>query len=199
MHAEASNKWANFMNVIIDRVNLADKAKLLEWRNSVEVSKWMFSDHVISEAEHSAWFEQMLNNEATRYWKIVVDSVPVGAVVLSEINSVDQTCSWAIYLGESSARGLGVAQAACLLSLNFAFDVLNLRLVRCEAIAQNTRAIGLYEQVGFVSKLTDAEFVQRGESNLAIVKLELSDREWKSGKDALHQILDEKGVSLDGR
>ena len=187
------------MNVIIDQVNLADKAKLLEWRNSVEVSKWMFSDHVISEAEHSAWFEQMLNNKATRYWKIVVDSVPVGAVVLSEINSVEQTCSWAIYLGESSARGLGVAQAACLLSLNFAFDVLNLRLVRCEAFAQNTRAIGLYEQVGFVSKLTDAEFVQRGESNLAIVKLELSDREWKSGKDALHQILDEKGVSLDGR
>ena len=187
------------MIVRIERVTLSDKAKLLQWRNSVEVSEWMYTNHVISEAEHSAWFEQMLNNEATKYWKIVVDSTPVGAVVLSEINSVDQTCSWAIYLGESSARGLGVAQAACLLSLNFAFDVLNLRLVRCEAIAQNTRAIGLYEQVGFVSEPIDAEFVQRGESNLAIVKLELSDREWKSGKDALHQNLDKKGVSLDGR
>jgi UDP-4-amino-4,6-dideoxy-N-acetyl-beta-L-altrosamine N-acetyltransferase len=183
--------------VRIERVTLADKAKLLEWRNSVEVSEWMYTDHVISEAEHSAWFEQMLNNEATRYWKTVVDSTPVGAVVLSEINSVDQTCSWAIYLGESSARGLGVAQAACLLSLNFAFDALNLRLVRCEAIAQNARAISLYEQVGFISKSTDAEFVQRGESNLPIVKLELSDSAWKSGKDALHQILDEKGVLLD--
>ena len=187
------------MIVRIERVTLADKAKLLEWRNSVEVSEWMYTDHVISEAEHSAWFEQILNNEATRYWKIVVDSTPVGAVVLSEINSVDQTCSWAIYLGESSARGMGVAQAACLLSLNFAFETLDLRLVRCSAIAQNTRAISLYEQVGFVSKPTAAEFVQRGESDLAIVKLELSEREWKSGKDALHQILDEKGVSLDGR
>jgi len=183
--------------VRIERVTLADKAKLLEWRNSVEVSEWMYTNHVISEAEHSAWFKQMLNNEATKYWKIVVDSTPVGTVVLSEINSVDQTCSWAIYLGESSVRGLGVAQAACLLSLNFAFDTLDLRLVRCSAIAENVRAISLYEQVGFVSKPTDAEFVQRGESNLAIVKLELSGSAWKSGKDALHQILDEKGVSLD--
>jgi ribosomal protein S18 acetylase RimI-like enzyme len=71
--------------------------------------------------------------------------------------------------------------------------------VRCSAIAENTRAISLYEQVGFVSKPTDAEFVRRGESNLAIVKLELTDSAWKSGKDALHQILNEKGVSLDGR
>jgi UDP-4-amino-4,6-dideoxy-N-acetyl-beta-L-altrosamine N-acetyltransferase len=185
------------MIVRIEPVTLADKAKLLEWRNSVEVSEWMYTNHVISEAEHSVWFEQMLNNEAIRYWKIILDTTPVGAVVVSEINSVDQTCSWAIYLGEFSARGLGVAQAACLLSLNFAFDALNLRLVRCEAIAQNTRAISLYEQVGFASKLTDTEFVQRGESYLAIVKLELSDSAWKSGKDALHQILDEKGVSLD--
>jgi UDP-4-amino-4,6-dideoxy-N-acetyl-beta-L-altrosamine N-acetyltransferase len=185
------------MIVRIERVTLSDKAKLLQWRNSVEVSEWMYTNHVISEAEHSAWFEQMLNNEATKYWKIVVDSTSVGAVVLSEINSVEQTCSWAIYLGESSARGLGVAQAACLLSLNFAFDALNLRLVRCSAIAENVRAISLYKQVGFVSKSTDAEFVQQGESNLAIVKLEISDSAWKLGKDALHQILDEKGVSLD--
>ncbi len=187
------------MIVRIEPVTLTDKAKLLEWRNSVEVSEWMYTNHVISEAEHSAWFEQVLRNKAIKYWKIIVDSTPVGAVVLSEIDSVDQTCSWAIYLGESSARGLGAAQAACLLSLNFAFDVLNLGVVRCSAIAQNTRAISLYEQVGFVSKPTDTEFVQRGESNLAIVKLELSDSAWKSGKDALHQILDEKGVSLDER
>ena len=194
-----SNDSANFMNVKIEQVTLADKTQLLKWRNSLEVSKWMFSNHVISEAEHSAWFEQMLLSETMVYWKILMDSRAVGAVNLSKINLTDSSCRWAIYLGEASARGLGAAQAACLLSLNFAFDVLNLRLVRCEAIAQNTRAIGLYEQVGFVSKLTDAEFVQRGESNLAIVKLELSNREWKSGKDALHQILDEKGVSLDGR
>ena len=50
-----------------------------------------------------------------------------------------------------------------------------------------------------VHAAAEAEFVRRGESNLAIVKLELSESAWKSGKDALHQILDEKGVSLDGR
>ena len=185
------------MIVQIEQITLADKAMLLEWRNSVEVSEWMYTNHIISEAEHSAWFERMLSNKATQYWKIVVDSTPVGAVVLSGINAVEQSCSWAIYLGESSARGLGVAQAACLLSLNFAFDALNLRLVRCEAIAQNTRAIGLYQQVGFVPQIADAQNMRRGESNLAIVKLELSDSAWISGKDALHQILDEKGVSLD--
>jgi ribosomal protein S18 acetylase RimI-like enzyme len=69
--------------------------------------------------------------------------------------------------------------------------------VRCEAIAENVRAIGLYKQVGFVSLPTQAEVVRRGESNLAIVKLELSDDAWKLSKNALQQILNEKGVSLD--
>jgi len=192
-----SNGSAKFMNVKLEQVTPTDKAKLLEWRNSLEVSKWMFSNHVISEEEHSAWFEQMLLSETTVYWKILMDSRAVGAVNLSKINLTDSSCRWAIYLGEASARGLGAAQAACLLSLNFAFETLDLRLVRCEAIAENVRAISLYEQVGFVSQPTDTEFVQRGESNLAIVKLEISDSAWKSGKDALHQILDEKGVSLD--
>lgn len=185
------------MIVRIELVSMADKAILLAWRNSVEVSEWMYTNHVISEAEHSAWFEKMLSNESTKYWKIVVDAKPVGVVVLSEIDSVKQTCAWAIYLGESSMKGLGVAHAACLLSLNFAFDVLNLGMVRCAAIAENTRAIGLYKQVGFVSLPAQAEVVRRGESNLAIVKLELSDDAWKSSKNALQQILNEKGVSLD--
>ena len=187
------------MIVHLERVTIADKDLLREWRNSSEVSEWMYTNHHISESEHSAWFEQMLLTESTVYWKIVLDSQAIGAVLLSEINVNDKSCSWAIYLGESSARGLGVAQAACLLSLNFAFDTLNLRHVRCEAIAQNTRAISLYEQVGFVSKTTDAEFVQRGESNLAIVKLELSDSAWNSSKNALNQVIHEKGVSLHER
>ena len=88
------------MIVRIELVSMADKAMLLQWRNSVEVSEWMYTNHVISEAEHSAWFEQMLNDESTKYWKIVVDSDSVGAVVLNEIDLVNQTCSWAIYLGK---------------------------------------------------------------------------------------------------
>ncbi len=185
------------MIVHLERVTIADKDLLRAWRNSSEVSDWMYTNHHISESEHSAWFDQMLRTETTVYWKIVMDSQAVGAVLLSEINVNDRSCSWAIYLGESSVKGLGVAQAACLLSLNFAFDDLDLGVVKCEAIAQNTRALGLYEQVGFVPQITDAQFVQRGESNLAIVKLELSDSAWESSKNALHQILTEKGVSLD--
>ena len=185
------------MIVQLEQVTIADKALLREWRNSSEVSRWMYTNHHISKLEHSAWFDQMLKNEATKYWKIVVDELPVGTVSLSEIDLVDQTCAWAIYLGESSAMGQGIAQAACLLSLNFAFHNLKIQVVRCEAIAENTRALGLYEQVGFVPITNETQVVRRGESNLAIVKLELSDSAWESSKNALHQILKEKGVSLD--
>jgi len=185
--------------VHLERVTTADESLLREWRNSSEVSEWMYTNHHISESEHSAWFEQMLHTETTVYWKIVMDSQSVGAVLLSEINVNDKSCSWAIYLGESSVKGLGVAQAACLLSLEFAFDVLGLRVVNCEAIAQNTRALGLYEQVGFIPQATGALVVRRGESDLAIVKLELSDSAWNSSKNALNQVIHEKGVSLHER
>jgi len=180
------------------RISLADKASLREWRNDPAVSKWMYTNHEISEAEHNAWFDAMLADVSKVYWKIVADGVAVGAVFLTGVSSQGSSCEWGMYLADVNTRGKGVAQAACALSFRYAFNELAVDAVKCEAVAQNENAIGLYESVGYVRTGIQIDAVQRGGEMLSVVTLELTRKSWNMSESSVLQKLSEKGVSING-
>ena len=186
------------MIVELVRISLADKASLREWRNDPAVSKWMYTNHEIGEAEHNAWFDAMLADVSKVYWKIVADGVAVGAVFLTGVSSQGSSCEWGMYLADVNTRGKGVAQAACALSFRYAFNELAVDAVKCEAVAQNENAIGLYESVGYVRTGIQIDAVQRGGEMLSIVTLELTRKSWNMSESSVLQKLSEKGVSING-
>jgi len=180
------------------RISLADRASLREWRNDPAVSKWMYTNHEIGEAEHNAWFDAMLADVSKVYWKIVADGVAVGAVFLTGVSSQGSSCEWGMYLADVNTRGKGVAQAACALSFRYAFNELAVDAVKCEAVAQNENAIGLYESVGYVRTGIQIDAVQRGGEMLSVVTLELARKSWNMSESSVLQKLSEKGVSING-
>ena len=186
------------MIVAIERISQGDKASLRQWRNDPAVSKWMYTNHEIGEAEHNAWFDTMLADASKVYWKIVVDGVAVGAIFLTEISAPEKSCEWGMYLADVDVRGKGVAQAACALSFRHAFTDLGMKVVKCEAVAQNEDAIGLYESVGYVRTGVQAPAVKRGDEMLSIVTLELTRESWNAIESSVLQKLSEKGVSING-
>ena len=186
------------MIVELVRISLADKASLREWRNEPAVSKWMYTNHEIGEAEHNAWFDAMLADVSKVYWKIVADGVAVGAVFLTGVSSQGSSCEWGMYLADVNTRGKGVAQAACALSFRYAFNELAVDAVKCEAVAQNENAIGLYESVGYVRTGIQIDAVQRGGEMLSVVTLELTRKSWNMSESSVLQKLSEKGVSING-
>ena len=186
------------MIVELVRVSLADKASLREWRNKPEVTRWGYSNHVISEEEHNAWFDAMLADVSKVYWKIVADGVAVGSVFLTGVSSQGSSCEWGMYLADVNARGKGVAQAACALSFRYAFNELAVDVVKCEAVAQNENAIGLYESVGYVRTGVQTDAVKRDNEMLSVVTLELTRDSWNMSESNVLQKLSEKGVSING-
>ena len=186
------------MIVEILRVSQADKASLRQWRNEPEVTRWGYSNHVISENEHREWFDAMLTDSSKLYWKIVVDGIAVGAVFLTVISHQEKSCKWGMYLVDVDIRGKGVAQAACALSFRYAFSDLGMDVVKCEAFAQNESAIRLYESVGYVSTGVQVDAVKRGDESLSVVTLELTRESWNTTESQVLQKLGEKGVSIDG-
>ena len=186
------------MIVELVRISSADKASLREWRNDPAVSKWMYTNHEIGEAEHNAWFDAMLADVSKVYWKIVADGVAVGAVFLTGVSSQGSSCEWGMYLADVNTRGKGVAQAACALSFRYAFNELAVDAVKCEAVAQNENAIGLYESVGYVRTGIQIDAVQRGGEMLSVVTLELTRKSWNMSESSVLQKLSEKGVSING-
>ena len=186
------------MIVELVRISLADRASLREWRNDPAVSKWMYTNHEIGEAEHNAWFDAMLADVSKVYWKIVADGVAVGAVFLTGVSSQGSSCEWGMYLADVNTRGKGVAQAACALSFRYAFNELAVDAVKCEAVAQNENAIGLYESVGYVRTGIQIDAVQRGGEMLSVVTLELTRKSWNMSESSVLHKLSEKGVSING-
>ena len=186
------------MIVAIERISQSDKASLRQWRNDPAVSKWMYTNHEIGEAEHHAWFDNMLIDSSKVYWKIVADGVAVGAVFLTGISDDGKSCEWGMYLADVDVRGKGVAQAACALSFRYAFSDLGMKKVNCEAVSQNEIAIGLYESVGYVRTGLQANAVKRGDEMLSVVTLELTRESWNTTESHVLQKLNEKGVNING-
>ena len=186
------------MIVSIERISQGDMASLRQWRNDPEVTRWGYSNHVISEEEHKAWFDNMLADSSKMYWKIVVDGIAVGATFLTGISDQGSTCEWGMYLADVDVRGKGVAQAACALSFRYAFNELDLEVVNCEAFAQNEAAIGLYESVGYVRTGAQTNAVKRGDEMLSVVTLELTRESWNTTESIVLQKLQEKEVNING-
>jgi UDP-4-amino-4,6-dideoxy-N-acetyl-beta-L-altrosamine N-acetyltransferase len=158
----------------------------------------MYTNHEIGEDEHSAWFDKMHADSSKVYWKIVVDGSAVGTVFLTGISDQGNTCEWGMYLADVDVRGKGVAQAACALSFRYAFNELGMEVVKCEAVAQNETAIGLYESVGYVRTGVQAGAVKRGDEMLSVVTLELSSESWNTTESNVLQKLHEKEVNING-
>ncbi len=186
------------MIVEIKRISQGDMTSLRDWRNDPEVTRWGYSNHVISEEEHKAWFEETILDGSKVYWKIVVDGIAVGAIFLTSISDQSDKCEWGMYLADVDVRGKGVAQAACALSFHYAFNELNLEVVNCEAFAQNEAAIGLYESVGYVRTGLQVDAVKRGDEMLSVVTLELTRESWNTTESQVLQKLHEKGVNING-
>jgi len=180
------------------RISLADKASLREWRNDPAVSKWMYTNHEIGEEEHNVWFDAMLGDASKVYWKIVADGVAVGSVFLTGVSIQGKSCEWGMYLADVNVRGKGIAQAACALSFRHAFNKLALDAVKCEAIAQNENAIGLYESVGYVRTGLQTDAVKRGNEMLSVVTLELTRDSWNMSESNVLQKLSDKEVNING-
>ena len=186
------------MIVALERISQSDKASLRQWRNDPAVSKWMYTNHEIGEAEHNAWFDTMMVDASKVYWKVVVDGVAVGAIFLTGISAPEKSCEWGMYLADVDVRGKGVAQAACALSFRHAFTDLGMKVVKCEAVAQNEDAIGLYESVGYVRTGVQAPAVKRGDEMLSVVTLELTRDSWNVRESQILQKLHEKEVNING-
>lgn len=173
-------------------VRVSDRDLVLGWRNQPEVSRWMFTDHVITVEEHAVWFAAMLEDPNVRYWIIELDHVPQGVVHLTSIASIHQRCEWGIYLGETTARGTGAGEAASFLSLDAAFSELRMERVTCEVLATNERALGLYERIGFRREGCLRSYVTKGSVRHDVLVMSILRPEWATVRPGILSRLQQR-------
>lgn len=154
----------------------------------------MYTDHEIGEAEHTAWLERALAREDASYFIVVWDGSDVGFASITDIDTRQRTCSWAIYIGEPIARSKGVGAFTTYTILNHVFGELNLRKLSCEVLASNSTALAMYERFGFVREGLFREQILKPEGPVDVHRLGILEREWRRLREDHRRRLEGSGV-----
>lgn len=164
-------------------IDLMDKDRILEWRNSERVRSYMYSDHVISQEEHDAWFSRALADSSAVFLIFLHKENPVGFISFTNIDRTHGRCTWAFYLGEIDVpRGAGPAME--FFALDYAFTKLQIRKLCCEVFVFNASVIKLHEKFGFVHEGRFVEHHIKNGKYEDIVSLAKFGSAWETQREA---------------
>lgn len=154
------------------------------WRNSKEVSSYMYTENHISKDQQIKWFKGLDDNKS-RYWIIEFEGKKLGLASITDINLVLQSCYWAFYLGDTSVRGAGIGAKVEYNVLYYVFETLDLNKLRCEVFVTNDKVIKMHEKFGFRREAYYREHCIKGDEKLDVVGLALLKTEWNQLKNQL--------------
>lgn len=168
-------------------VRASDKNRILFWRNSEHVRAHMFSDHIITQEEHAAWFAHIMQVQPPVFLIFELNGKPVGAVNAGHIDRQNESCSWGFYLGERDLpRGTGLIMGC--LALEYIFEQLHVRKIFGEVLDCNHASIAYHRRLGFVQEGQRADAVQKNGAYHTSIIFVLLKEDWQNAKEDLKQL-----------
>lgn len=117
------------------------------WMNDPEVFRSMDYEAPASVADVRADIER--SRREGQPFTILVGAEPVGRIGLNQFRRRDRIASLYLYVGEPAFRGHGYARDAVVTLLRYAFERTDLARVELWTLADNERAVELYQSCGF--------------------------------------------------
>lgn len=137
-------------------LNRTDLEKTLSWHNSDEIRElYLGHPFPINKEMEERWYEKVLtSNIPTTVFGIehIEDRTLIGISVLKNINLINSSAEFALYIGDGAYQGKGLAKLATVETLRFGFDQLNLNRIALNVLQNNEKAIGLYKKLGFMQE-----------------------------------------------
>jgi len=143
--------------------------------------------HFIGPEVDARWYDAYLAGRDQAVRLAIVDAACnriIGCTYLTDVHRINRSAEFSILIGEPEYWSRGYGTEAARVMLAHAFDDLNLRRVYLTVLAENARAVRLYERVGFTREgwLREAVFKEgRYRDVLAMAILEPEYRRVRCG------------------
>ena len=131
---------------LIRKMTVKDIDQVLQWRNHIDVRRFMFNQEKITPDEHRNWFERMSQDSHRHLLIFENDGVPTGSVNFNQLDT-KSIADWGFYLATDTKKGVG--RQLGLAALDYAFNKLALSKVCGKALAFNDRSIQFHLNLGF--------------------------------------------------
>jgi UDP-4-amino-4,6-dideoxy-N-acetyl-beta-L-altrosamine N-acetyltransferase len=174
-------------NFQLRKLQEKDLETILEWRNSGRVRANMYSDHIISWEEHKTWFNKMQAKEDVSYHICELSQRPIGVISFTDIDWQNQMSFWGFYVGEFNfPLPLGVYVE--FLALEYAFETLKFKQLKCEVFNFNQAAIKLHKKFGFRQEEILIDYAFKNDQYLDVIRFSLFQEDWIKNKDKIARL-----------
>lgn len=137
--------------IILKKIEEKDTCLILKWRNSSNIKKNFIFRDVLTEEMHRSWLNNYVNTgKAIQY--IIINrktNMPIGSVYFRDIELVDGTAEYGVFIGEEDARGCGFGTETAILFSKFGFEVVGLKRIILRVFADNIGAVNCYCSAGY--------------------------------------------------
>lgn len=136
-------------SVSIRPIKITDTSYIVEWRNNPRVRHNFIFRETFTEKMHINWFNTKVETGEVAQFIIEADNIPVGSTYLRDIDRINNSAEFGIFIGNDSFIGCGIGKEATKLLLSYAFEKMELHRVFLRVLSYNKRAIATYEHCGF--------------------------------------------------
>lgn len=175
------------MDIILKKMTFDDIEQVRIWRNSEEVSKYMYTSDNITIEQQLEWFNKIDSDDTCRYFIIMYNNKMLGVASITGISKALDSCYWAFYLGDTSIRGAGIGSKVEYNILRYVFEELKLNKLRCEVFVNNDMVINMHESFGFRREAYYREHCIKEGVKLDAVGLAMLKSEWEFLKNILYE------------
>lgn len=132
----------------IETLPRQDQLTLLSIRNQRSIRESSFQSHIIAEAEHFSWIDDLRTNASCCFFAFCQGRQIIGGVGLKNIDVKEGTADWSFYLSEVvHGKGLGLRMA--VMALDRFFSDYALTYIVGETLSENLRSQQFHRRLGF--------------------------------------------------
>jgi RimJ/RimL family protein N-acetyltransferase len=134
------------MNILFKKITINDLVFINRVRNEY-ATEYLHDSCIFTLEETKNWYYKSNPD----FWMILLDDVVIGYFRLSNYSKENKN----IYIGADIAieyTGKGIAKEAYKKFIPYIFTIYNLHKISLEVLSTNTRAINLYNKLGFIKE-----------------------------------------------
>lgn len=137
--------------IVLRPIQKADTELIVKWRNNPNVQRNFIFRDTFTKEMHENWMDtKVARGEVVQYIiENKEDGRPVGSVYFRDIDRINNSAEYGIFIGEDEARGKGYGSETAHLFSSFGFKKLGLHRISLRVLGGNQQAYRSYEKAGF--------------------------------------------------
>lgn len=121
---------------------------VMKWRMRPDITKYMYTDPVLTMEKQLAWFEASKLDKKNIHFIIEYNKQPIGVLNITDIDKDNKKCSWGYYIAVQEKRSLKLALALEWNVYDFVFYTLELNKLVGEVFAFNKAVVRIHQMCG---------------------------------------------------